>query len=315
MEKVLIGAYIKQKREDKNWTQEYLCNGICSRPTLSRIENDTQAPSFTVLKKLFEKLGLPSRQFLILTDRNSIVAENLQKKIRNDSVLFQEAEGEERARIQEQILTDLKTLGSLCGEDDPLIRQFILSTQATAGRPEGPYSSEERLNMLLEAIRLTVPRFDLKKILSFRYTEMEIVLINKIARTYSRSGNRKKAIAISRQLLKYIKKNNQSLDSYARQFCLVAHNYAIDLALEKKYEESIHYAERCREVGNANGYHSFLPGCMAIMGECYYFLGDRKKSTDFYMQAFYLFKAHGNKCDLALMKREMEERLGLKMPD
>ena len=50
MEKTLIGAYIKQQREDRGWTQNFLCEGICSRTTLSRIENDTQAPSFAVLK-------------------------------------------------------------------------------------------------------------------------------------------------------------------------------------------------------------------------------------------------------------------------
>ncbi len=52
MEKMLIGAYIRQKREDRGWSQEVLCEGICSRATLSRIENDTQAPSFAVLKNM-----------------------------------------------------------------------------------------------------------------------------------------------------------------------------------------------------------------------------------------------------------------------
>lgn len=52
MEKTLIGAYIKQQREDRGWTQKFLYEGICSRATLSRIENDTQAPSFAVLKNM-----------------------------------------------------------------------------------------------------------------------------------------------------------------------------------------------------------------------------------------------------------------------
>lgn len=77
MEKMLIGAYIKQKREDKGLSQDALCEGICSRSNLSRIENDDQTPSFTLLEKLFEKLGQPSRQFLMLMDRESIVGENL----------------------------------------------------------------------------------------------------------------------------------------------------------------------------------------------------------------------------------------------
>ena len=136
MEKTLIGAYIKQQREDRGWTQDFLCEGICSRTTLSRIENDTQAPSFAVLKKLFEKMCLPSKQFLMLTSKDNIVAENLQKKIKNNGVLFQEVEGDERSRIQAQILKDLDKLESLCGEDDPFIRQFILSAQVTTGRLE-----------------------------------------------------------------------------------------------------------------------------------------------------------------------------------
>lgn len=315
MEKTLIGAYIKQQREDRGWTQDFLCEGICSRTTLSRIENDTQAPSFAVLKKLFEKMCLPSKQFLMLTSKDNIVAENLQKKIKNNGVLFQEVDGEERSRIQAQILKDLDKLESLCGEDDPFIRQFILSAQVSIGRPERPYSSEERLDMLMEAMRLTIPRFDLKKISEFRYTVMEVTLINKIARTYSRSGDRKKAIGISRQLLKYIEENNQTLDEYSRQFCLIAYNYAHDLAVEKNFEKSIHWAERCCEVGNANGYHDFLPGCIAIMGECWFFLGDLKKSADCYTQAFYIYKAYGNKAGLTIVKEEMRERLGLEMPD
>lgn len=52
MDKTLIGAYIKQQREDRGWTQNFLYEGICSRATLSRIENDTQAPSFAVLKNM-----------------------------------------------------------------------------------------------------------------------------------------------------------------------------------------------------------------------------------------------------------------------
>ena len=52
MEKMPIGAYIKQQREAKGWSQEFLCEGICSRSNLSCIENDTQASSFAVLKNM-----------------------------------------------------------------------------------------------------------------------------------------------------------------------------------------------------------------------------------------------------------------------
>ena len=53
----MIGPYIRQKRLDKGWTQEYLCDGICTAPTLSRIETNDRTPSSSVLKALLEKLG------------------------------------------------------------------------------------------------------------------------------------------------------------------------------------------------------------------------------------------------------------------
>ena len=54
-----------------------MCEGIRSRKHLSRIENNIQAPSFTTLNKLFEKLGLPSRQFLMLTGKDDIGVDKL----------------------------------------------------------------------------------------------------------------------------------------------------------------------------------------------------------------------------------------------
>ena len=47
---------------------------------------------------------------------------------------------------------------------------------------------------------------------------------------------------------------------------------------------------------------------------CYFFLGDRERSADCYTQAFYLSKAYGNKRDLAIVRQEMREHLGLEMP-
>lgn len=312
MEEMLIGSYIRQKRMDKGWTLEYLCDGICTVPTLSRIETNTRPPSSSVLKALLERLGLPAGQFFALLSENDIAVDKLQKDIRNDDIRFRRAAKPEQDEIREQILVKIEKLEELGGEDNRFVRQFILSTKASIGRPEGPYSFEERLKMLLEAIRLTVPRFDLKNIPGFQYSAMEVIVINQIARTYARMGDRKTAISISRRLLKYIEKYNKDLDKYPRQFCLVAHNCAIDLALEKQHEESLKLAERGQKICVEEGDYQFLPGFLAIQAECYFFLGDLEKSKDFYYQAMYLYKVIGDTSNLARMEQEMKERLGLK---
>ena len=41
----LFGPLIKQRREELGYTQEDLADGICSVPTLSRIENGERLPN------------------------------------------------------------------------------------------------------------------------------------------------------------------------------------------------------------------------------------------------------------------------------
>ena len=281
MEQLLIGTYIRQKRLDKGWTQERLCEGVCNAATLSRIENNERTPSVSVAKALLQKLGLPDGQFFALLGKDDIAVEKLQKDIRNDEIRLRRA-----------------------------VQQPILSTKASIGGPDGPYSHEERLEILLEAICLTVPRFDVKNIPDFQYSITEIIIINQIALTYASAGNRKKAISIFRRLLQYIKKYNQDLDKYPRQFCLIAHNCAIDLAAEKRYQESVALAEKGQQVCVEEGDYQFLPGFLAIQAECHFFLGNTEKSRDFYDQAYFLYKTLGDKNNLTTMAREMKERLG-----
>lgn len=314
MEQLLIGTYIRQKRLDKGWTQERLCEGVCNAATLSRIENNERTPSVSVAKALLQKLGLPDGQFFALLGKDDIAVEKLQKDIRNDEIRLRRAVEPERAGIRKRILEKLEKLEDLGGEDNRFVQQSILSTKASIGGPDGLYSYEERLEMLLEAIRLTVPRFDLENIPSFQYSGMEVIVINQIAITYARHGNRKKAISIFRRLLQYIERYNQDLDKYPRQFCLIAHNCAANLGLEKQYEESIKLAEKGQRVSVQKGDYQFLSGFLAIQAECYFFLGNLEKSKQFYSQAYYLYEILGDDANRALIAQEMKERLGLEPP-
>ena len=264
-----------------------------------------------MLKALLEKLGLPAGQFFALMGKDDIAIESLQKNIRSDKLRLRRAAKSEQGKIRNQILTQLEELAELGGEDNRFVQQFILSTKASIGRPDGPYSPEERLEMLLEAIRLTVPRFDLKNIPGFQYSVMEVIVINQIARTYARMGDRKKAISISRRLLKYIEKYNKGLDKYPRQFCLVAHNCAIDLALEKQYGDALALAEKGQQVSVQKGDYQFLPGFLSTQAECHFFLGNLEKSKHLYYEAYYLYEILEDDTNRAIVEEEIKERLGL----
>ena len=58
MEKLHTGLFIRQKRLEKDWSQEGLCRGICSVSYLSKIEQGKADASPEVLHLLLEKLGI-----------------------------------------------------------------------------------------------------------------------------------------------------------------------------------------------------------------------------------------------------------------
>ncbi len=314
MEQVFLGDYVRKRREDLGLTQSQLCEGICEPITISRLENGKQVPSYTRIKALLERLGLPGSRYFALLSKNEERIETLRKDIRADIICFERAEDKDRPQIREQALAKLEELEQLAEPDDKIIRQYILSTKASLGKPEGPCSLEERLEMLLESIRLTVPRFNLEKIDLRRYSMEESTIINKIANSYSAVGQKRKAIDIYSQLLKYIETNDSELPKYAGHFCLVAYNYALDLALEKRLKEAAEIAEQGWQVSVKYGDYQLLPGFLAILAECCYFTDKKAQSAKLYMQAYYLYEAVRDKHNSHIIQNEMKVRLGLEIP-
>lgn len=314
MDEFKLGTYIKKRREELKISQEDLCEGLCAVSSLSRIENNQQAPSRHLTKNLLERLGLPMDRFTALWDQKSISVGALTREISNDMVQYRKTRREDRSLVRNQIQKKLEQLEATIAPDDRSVQQFILTNQAVLGPAEGPYSARDRLKLELEAIRLTCPRFDPEDFRQGHYTMNETRLINQIAKSYSEAGEKKRAIDIYRQLLWYIKKNGKELAGYAGQFCLVAQNYAIDLGTEGYYTDSIEIAEQGRKTCLKYGNYQFLPGFLATQGACYYFLGEKEKSEEQYRQAFHVYAAFEDETNREIIRLEMIEYLGIEMP-
>ncbi len=158
-----------------------------------------------LLKRLLNKLELPEGQIFALKSLDNIASAKLYKRIQDEIVLFRR-KPKDQPQIRNRILKGLEELENLCGENDLFFQQFSLSALAAINGPDGTYSHEERLDVLMEAIRLTIPRFDEMKIPDFYYSSEEIILVNQIARTYSRMGNRKKQSAFPADCLSILRK-------------------------------------------------------------------------------------------------------------
>ena len=310
----LIGEYIKTNRLNQKLTQEELCEGCCAVSTLSRLESGKLVPGRALVHALLQRLGLPEGQFFALLGENEAAVEALKNDIRADEIRFRKALADQRPQIREEAMEKLARLEALTEKEDRITRQYIISARVSLGRPEGPYSVQERLDMLMEAIRLTVPRFDLEKIGAFRYSINETTIINQIALTYAHAGEREKAAGIYSQLLHYIETHDKDLPGFANHFCLVSHNYAINLGMNKQYVEAVDLAERGWELCVAYGDYQFLAGFVAILAECSFFMGEKEKSAGLYHQAYAIYTALRDYSNREIMRREMWEHLGLKPP-
>ena len=238
MKNVFLGEYVKQRRLDLGLTQEQLCYGICEPMTLSRLENGKQTPSRNRINALLQRLGLPDDRYFALLSKNELEMEALQKEIVACNVTEKVPEGFEK----------LAQFEKLADPDDQIAQQFALRSRVLLGRLDGRYTPLEQIDLLMQAIQLTVPRFDLESIESFLYTRDEITIINQIGLAYSDAGQNKKAAEIYYQLLKYVRKHFKETITSIGVLPLVLYNYARVLDLCGRYEEGAALAKEGREA-------------------------------------------------------------------
>lgn len=287
MKNVFLGEYVKQRRLDLGLTQEQLCYGICEPMTLSRLENGKQTPSRNRINALLQRLGLPDDRYFALLSKNELEMEALQKEIVACNVTEKVPEGFEK------------------------LAQFALRSRVLLGRLDGRYTPLEQIDLLMQAIQLTVPRFDLESIESFLYTKDEITIINQIGLAYSDAGQNKKAAEIYYQLLKYVRKHFKETITSIGVLPLVLYNYARVLDLCGRYEEGAALAKEGREACIQYGHYQVLPRCLEIEAECRHFMGDDEISKELYYQSYYLCKVIGYQIGLEVVKKEAKEYLNI----
>ena len=182
-----IGKVIRQRRKELGYTQEQLCEGICEPPNISRLENEQQIPSRSTMTLLLERLGLPNDIYYAYLSDNEAEIEDLQTEIVSCNMTINSEQGLDAIERLEALITD----------KDKIIKQFILRSKAILGHSINgqivPYSRKEKLELLFEAIKLTVPRFELQKINDCLYGIIEVKIVNQIAQVYSEQGGERES--------------------------------------------------------------------------------------------------------------------------
>ena len=92
--------------------------------------------------------------------------------------------------------------------------------------------------MLVQAIRMTIPNFQLDKIEDFLFTLDEMKLVNQIGNAYSLSGDNEKAADIFYRLLQYIRRHLPETVTSNRMLPLVLYNFARSLDLSQSMRKA-----------------------------------------------------------------------------
>lgn len=307
-----LGETIKKNREAQGLSQEKLCEGICSVPTLSRIENEGKVPSRDRATALLQRLGLSADRYYMLLNKYDAEVDSLQTSIIRYNIQYERILDTDKAAAKAEAIERLDQLEKIVRKNDRYTQQFILRSKAILGKSNNSnYTPEEQLTLLLDAIHLTLPKFDLNHIDKFRYSLEEIKILSQIARTYGESNQHKRAVEIFSELYKYVTTRNRHMQESAGQIPLVAYNYALELNICKRFEDAAEVAETGYLACVNCCTYQLLPGFLHILAECYHFLGEDRKSADFYIHAYHLHKVFKNESDLRILVDEARKYLGL----
>lgn len=303
-----IGEYIKRKREEKEIKQDELCYGICDRSTLSRIERGKQEPSYYILKALLQRLGISEDRCQILMGAQEFEIAELQREIVADNVRKDFSSALKKIRRLEELSQSA---------ENPLLQQFILRVRAAAGYEENgerlDYDNPTQRKMLIQALELTCPGITMENMCSFLLSENEAKIINQIAITYSEEGNRRQAIEIYRQLIRYVQSHFAGCEIGQVMLPLTAYNYSRLLGQERRYEEAIEIAELGRQCCVKYNKCRFLGGLLFNIACCLHDLDQDDASRKRLIQSYYAYLVMEDTVSCEVVQNYAKKVLGIEI--
>ena len=221
-----MGSILKKRREELGYSQEELADGICSVPTLSRIENGDRMPTKDHFEMLMQRLGYSAMSLDFFTDKRDFIIHELKFKIRQSYI------NKDYYHARMYMAEYLETLRN----STPIDQQFSLLYSTLLD--EESYSNREKLERFESALLLTCPRYNCNRIPRV-LTYEEIILLNNIAICYDSIGNRENTISILSAIKDYYGNHVISTEEALRTQPLILYNLSKFLGLNGQYDECI----------------------------------------------------------------------------
>lgn len=286
MNAIQLGEAIQQRREALHISQKRLCKGICTQSTLCKVERGLLSLSTERLDALLQRLDMPSKQYYVLLSKQDYDIQDLKRKVAicNAKGAFSEA------------LKLLNQIEKLVDSKETLIHQFILRSKAIAGKQTEAgvvvaYSPQDRMELLEEAIRVTIPDFQIETIGSELLCFEEVKTIMNLANTYAAMHDQERALAIYEKLYLYVRDHYKKIEEAATVIPMIAYNYSKLLSNLERYQESVAISKEGYEYCIKYGDISLLGALLVNIATCRSKYDNVFSERNALIQAYYILKS------------------------
>lgn len=213
-----LGRLIYILRKEQNISQAVLCQGLCSKSKLSKIENGQLQPDIFLSEALLQRLGVSERVFSFWGNSNYKILYELKSKILNSKL----------TSLKEQFAL-LKQFKELLSENNNILLQFYYALSY-----DFLDESERRIATLQNALNLTLPDFDILNINNYRLSLIELGIIGNIAYEYREISPSKSNLYFSK-LLEYRNLSSVNIMFQSLVYPIFIYKYAHSLYHQKYY--------------------------------------------------------------------------------
>ena len=250
MNRQSIGKLVRYEREKKQISIQNLANGICSISTLQRVENGERLPDFFAFERIIERLGKSINKIEFLYHQGDYEIYYLREVIERYLEKKQYAD----------VWKGLEVYEALKEAEEPIHKQYIFKMYGAIAS-EVEKNHQKAAMYLEEALRLTVPDFQIEKIGDYLLGEGEFVILLIWIQEKYQSGNDLSLLEMDSVLFS-IEKICEDEEIRANLYCKAALVLGEILIGQGNHEKALELFSKGKDILVENGTLVHLPQIM-----------------------------------------------------
>ena len=305
VERENIGLFISALRQEEGISQDELWDGICGQSTFSRIEAGKRKGKIFCLEAIMQRLGRDINKYFATFPS---IDDFMDKQTRNDVISrLASLDFEVAAKLLEKLKGDRKSYKSGVG------LQFIKMSEATifANQNVKGYSSPKYLEMLENALKVTMSKFDENRAGNYRLSYYEVSIINQMAIHYCESGKTRQGLRLFERLIDSMNCYYIDEKEKIRMYTTVLYNYSKYLGLTGRFEEALEVVKEGEILELRHRRLTLLPSFAINHAYNLLELGLKEQSVPYFALSYYGSIAFEEEYNYPVIATYVKERFGI----